>query len=111
MAVRFLDIGWIEIASGFSDPLYEAKYFNRLIEDVEPLVRDLVDMFPAEKEQQQQLSPEEAQELQHEKGVAVLQEVNEGEDELLQEAIEQVIVSEVKRKYIGNVVKDEVRAR
>lgn len=63
---------------------------------MDPLVRDLVDMFPAAKDKQQQLSLEEAQELQNEKAIAELQQANKGEDE---------------HRYIGNIVEDKVRAR
>ncbi|KAI2780572.1 hypothetical protein F4815DRAFT_445164 [Daldinia loculata] len=91
--------------------LYEEKYFKRLIEDLEPLVKDLVEMFPAVKEQQRQLSIEEAQELQAERGINALQEANDGEDELLRESIAQAMAGQGKHKFLGNAASDEVRVR
>ncbi|KAF3067070.1 Heterokaryon incompatibility protein s [Daldinia childiae] len=91
--------------------LCEEKYFKRLIEDLEPLVKDLVEMFPVVKEQQRQLSIEEARELQGERGINALQEANEGEDELLRESIAQSMVCQAKHKFLENVVNDEVRVR
>lgn len=91
--------------------LYEEKLFNRLIEDVGPLVRDMVEMFSAVKEQQQRLSVEEAQELQAEKAVGILQDANEGEDELLRESIAQVMAGQVKHQFEDNVATDDVQVR
>ncbi|KAK4216293.1 heterokaryon incompatibility protein s [Rhypophila decipiens] len=91
--------------------LHEAKYFTRLIEDLEPLVRDLVDMFPAVEEQQRELSVQEAEELQADRGVVLLQDANQGEDELLREAIAQALASQVKHQFVGNIAKDEVQVR
>ncbi|KAI1655190.1 hypothetical protein F4813DRAFT_391904 [Daldinia decipiens] len=68
-------------------------------------------MFPAVKEQQRQLSIEEAQELQAERGINALQEAYEGEDQLLREAIAQAMASQEKHKFLGNVANDEVRVR
>ncbi|KAM7216895.1 heterokaryon incompatibility protein s [Rhypophila decipiens] len=91
--------------------LHEEKYFTRLIEDIEPLVRDLVDMFPAVQEKQRQLSVQEAEELQADRGVVLLQDSNQGEDELLREAIAQALAGQVKHQFVGNIAKDEVQAR
>lgn len=41
----------------------------------------------------------------------MLQEVNEGEDELLQDAITEVMAGQLKHQYLGNLVKDEALAR
>lgn len=93
--------------------LYEEKQFKRLIEDIDPLVRDLVELFPATKAQERQLSLEDAQELQAgpERGVEMLQEANEGEDELLRESMNELMVGQFKHQYQGNLVKGEARAR
>lgn len=91
--------------------LSEEKFFRRLIEDVDPLVRDLVDMFPAAKEQQEKLSIEEAYELQTEKAVTTLQDANEGEDELLQVSLTEAMAGQVKHSFLNNSLEGEVRAR
>lgn len=93
--------------------LYEEKQFKRLIEDIDPLVRDLVELFPATKAQERQLSLEEAQELQAgpERGVEMLQEANEGEDELLRESMNELMAGQFKHQYQGNSVKGEALAR
>ncbi|KAI4858680.1 hypothetical protein F4820DRAFT_441963 [Hypoxylon rubiginosum] len=89
--------------------LFEEKYFNRLIEDVDPLVRDLVEMFPAAKEEQQKLSVEEAQQLQNEQGIATLQDANDGQDDLLRESIAQALASKGRHRFVGNVTKGDIR--
>lgn len=93
--------------------LYEEKQFKRLIEDIDPLVRDLVELFPAAKVRQHQLTLEEAQELQASpaRGIEMLQEANEGEDELLRESISQIMAGQVKHQYLGNSIKDGGIAR
>lgn len=95
--------------------LHEEKSFNRLIEDIGPLVRDLVEMFPAVKEQQQQLSVEDAQELRTEKAIGTLQEANEGpgEDELLREAVDQAIAAgdRVQHRVRENITEGGALAR
>lgn len=93
--------------------LYEEKQFKRLIEDIDPLVKDLVELFPVTKAQERQLSLEDAQELQAgpARGIDMLQEANEGEDELLQESITKVMAGQSKHQYLGNSVKDEAHAR
>lgn len=93
--------------------LYEEKQVKRLIEDIDPLVKDLVELFPATKAHERQLSLEEAQELQAgpTRGIEMLQEANEGEDELLQDSITEVMAGQLKHQYLGNMVKDEAHAR
>ncbi|KAM7189387.1 heterokaryon incompatibility protein s [Rhypophila sp. PSN 637] len=91
--------------------LHEEKNFNRLIEDIEPLARDLVDIFPAVQEQQRQLSVQEAKELQANRGVVVLQDANQGEDELLRESIAQALAGQAKHQFVENIAKDDVQAR
>jgi hypothetical protein len=92
--------------------LYEEKQFKRLIEDIEPLVKDLVELFPATKAQERQLSLEEAKELQASPASAIemLQVANEGEDELLQDSISEVMAGQSKHHFLSNSVKDEARA-
>ncbi|KAK4225940.1 heterokaryon incompatibility protein s [Podospora fimiseda] len=96
-------------------PLYEGKYFNCLIEDIDPLVRDLVELFPEAKTQQQQLAVEEAKELHVEKAIDTLQEANEGpgKDELLREAIAQAIAGggQVKHQFRDNLAEGGVLVR
>lgn len=93
--------------------LYEEKQFKRLIKDIDPLVRDLVELFPATKAQERQLSLEDAQEIQAgpERGVEMLQEANEGEDELLRESMNEVMAGQFKHQYQGNSVMCEAHAR
>ncbi|KAJ0267863.1 hypothetical protein COL940_013957 [Colletotrichum noveboracense] len=92
--------------------LYEEQQFNRLIEDVGDLVKELVEMFPAAMAQQQQLSIEEADDLHGEKSIGALQDANEGEDDLLRESVAQVMAtSQLKHKFAENNVRDQVRAR
>lgn len=93
--------------------LYEEKQFKRLIEDIDPLVKDLMELFPAKKFQQRQLSLEKAQELQagSARGAEMLQEANEGEDELLQESIPELIAGQFKHQYLGSELKGEAYAK
>ena len=93
--------------------LFEEKQFKRLIEDLDPLVKDLVELFPAAKAQERQLSLEEAQELQASpaRGLEMLQEANVGEDELLRESITEVMTGQPKHRFLDNSIADEVRAR
>lgn len=93
--------------------LHEENQFKRLVEDIDPLVRDLVEMFPAAKDQQRQISLEDARELQAgpERGIEMLKEANRGEDELLQDLIADLMAGQVRHQYRGNSAKGEVRAR
>lgn len=93
--------------------LYEETQFKRLIEDLDPLVKELVELFPATKAQQRQLSLEEARELRAgtARGVEILQQANEGEDELLRESMSELMAGQFKHHYLGNFIKDEVHAR
>ncbi|KAG5805210.1 hypothetical protein H9Q74_007347 [Fusarium xylarioides] len=91
--------------------LYEEKHFNRLIEDVSPLVRDLVELFPPVQETQKQLSLEEAEHLKSEKAIATLQEANSGEDDLLQVSLAQATASQLKHQFERNFVTGNTLAR
>lgn len=93
--------------------LYGQKQFRRLIEDIDPLVKDLVELFPATKAQERQISLEEAKELQASpaRAMEMLKDANEGEDELLQESITEILNGQSKHQFLGNSLKDEVRAR
>ncbi|KAL7762699.1 hypothetical protein ACKLNR_009234 [Fusarium oxysporum f. sp. zingiberi] len=91
--------------------LYEEKHLNRLIEDVSPLVRDLVELFQPAQETQKQLSLEEAEDLKSEKGIAALQEAIDGEDEFLQVSLAQAMASQPKHQFERNTAKGNTRVR
>jgi hypothetical protein len=91
--------------------LYEEKHFNRLIEDVTTLVDGLVELFPATRERLQQLSLEEAQEMEEEPSLGVLEEAAEGIDPLLQTSVRQVLTGREGHIFIGNLATDDARVR
>lgn len=63
--------------------LYERKNFDRLLEDLRGHISDLVELWPAIKEQQQKLCQEEAKELAKEESVSELVKVaSEGDPDL-----------------------------
>ncbi|MCJ1225815.1 hypothetical protein MMC12_002464 [Toensbergia leucococca] len=74
--------------------LYEERQFNRLIEDVTRFVNDLVDLFPANKEAQQQLCSTEISEIvgaRSEQRLAVLKDVSVDIDETLEGVVTEAI--------------------
>ena len=91
--------------------LYEEKHFNRLIEDVTTLVDGLVELFPATRERLQQLSLEEAQEMEEEPSLGVLEEAAEGIDLLLQTSVRQVLTGREGHIFIRNLATDDARVR
>jgi len=91
--------------------LYEEKHFNRLIEDVTTLVDGLVELFPATRERLQQLSLEEAQEMEEEPSLGVLEEAAEGIDPLLQTSVRQVLTGREGHIFIRNLATDDARVR
>lgn len=67
--------------------LYEKENLNSLIEDLRKLVNDLVELFPATKTVQEELSSQEAAEMRDEPALLTLKEIAAQQDRLLEEAI------------------------
>ena len=91
--------------------LYEEKHFHRLIEDVTTLVDGLVELFPATRGRLQQLSLEEAQEMEEEPSLGVLEEAAEDIDPLLQTSVQQVLTGRKGHIFIRNLATDDARVR
>ncbi|KIW47713.1 uncharacterized protein PV06_00379 [Exophiala oligosperma] len=91
--------------------LYEEKNFRRLIEDVTALVDALVDLFPASRDRQRQLSAQEAEELKEEHRLDALEEAAEGVDPLLQDSVQQAIASQSGHAFSGNMAMENARVR
>jgi hypothetical protein len=91
--------------------LYEEKHFHRLIEDVTTLVDGLVELFPATQRRLQQLSLEEAQEMEKEPGLGVLKEAAEDIDPLLQISVQQVLTGREGHIFTRNLATDDARVR
>jgi len=91
--------------------LYEEKHFHRLIEDVTALVDGLVELFPATRGRLQQLSLEEAQEMEEEPSLGVLEEAAEDIDPLLQTSVQQVLTGRKGHIFIRNLATDDARVR
>lgn len=94
--------------------LYEEKHFNRLIEDLNPLVSALVELFPAVQERQRVLSQEEAEEMKSEQGLHMLGEAADGLDDLLRDSVNEVVARQQlhkKHEFDENLVKDGAIAR
>ena len=66
--------------------LYEREHLNNLINDVQTLVSDLVDLYPAEAAQRQ-LCDREAEEIQNEETLPALKAIAAEQDKLLDQAI------------------------
>lgn len=63
--------------------LYERKSFDRLLQDLQEHITDLVELWPGTKKQQQELCQEEANELSKEESVSQLVEIaSEGDPDL-----------------------------
>jgi hypothetical protein len=91
--------------------LYEEKHFHRLIEDVTTLVDGLVELFPATRGRLQQLSLEEAQEIEEEPCLGVLEEAAKDIDLLLQTSVQQVLTGREGHIFIRNLATDDARVR
>ncbi|KAL6247773.1 hypothetical protein RBB50_005121 [Rhinocladiella similis] len=91
--------------------LYEEKNFDRLIEDVTALVDALVELFPASRDRQQQLSIQEAEELKEEQRLDALEEAAEGVDQLLQDSVQQAIDSQSGHTFSDNMAVENARVR
>ncbi|KAI9043654.1 uncharacterized protein KD926_003004 [Aspergillus affinis] len=74
--------------------IYQEKDFSRLIEDTSSLVNDLIDLFPAVKEDQRKICEQEVSQMGKIKnGLPLLKEVAAGQDDLLSETVVKVIQS------------------
>jgi hypothetical protein len=91
--------------------LYEEKHFHRLIEDVTTLVDGLVELFPATRGRLQQLSLEEAQEIEEEPCLVILEEATKDIDPLLQTSVQQVLTSREGHIFTRNLATDDARVR
>ena len=91
--------------------LYEEKHFHRLIEDVTTLVDGLVELFPATRGRLQQLSLEEAQEIEEEPCLVILEEATKDIDPLLQTSVQQVRTGREGHIFTRNFATDDARVR
>lgn len=68
--------------------MYQEKDFSRLFEDTSSLVNDLVDLFPAVKEDQRKICEEEVSQMKKIKnGLPLLKEAAAGQDDLLSDVV------------------------
>jgi Prion-inhibition and propagation len=91
--------------------LYEEKHFHRLIEDVTTLVDGLVELFPATRGRLQQLSLEEAQEIEEEPCLVILEEATGDIDPLLQTSVQQALIGREGHIFTRNLATDDARVR
>jgi hypothetical protein len=91
--------------------LYEEKHFHRLIEDVTTLVDGLVELFPATRGRLQQLSLEEAQEIEEEPCLVILEEATGDIDPLLQTSVQQALTGREGHIFTRNLATDDARVR
>ncbi|KAL2811466.1 prion-inhibition and propagation-domain-containing protein [Aspergillus granulosus] len=74
--------------------IYQEKDFSRLVEDTSGLVNDLIDLFPAVKEDQRKICEEEVLQMKKIKnGLPLLREVAAGQDDLLSDMVVKTIQS------------------
>ncbi|KAL6228985.1 hypothetical protein BDW75DRAFT_117664 [Aspergillus navahoensis] len=74
--------------------IYQEKDFSRLIEDCSSLVTDLIELFPAVKEDQRKICEEEVAQMKKvQGGLPLLKEAAAGQDELLSATVVKVIQS------------------
>ncbi|GAB1210827.1 hypothetical protein APSETT445_009625 [Aspergillus pseudonomiae] len=74
--------------------IYQEKDFSRLIEDTNSLVNDLIDLFPAVKEDQRMICEQEVSQIGRIRNrLPLLREVAAGQDDLLSETVVKVIQS------------------
>lgn len=71
--------------------LYEEKHFKRLIEDIIGLVNDLVQLFPAVQQKQQELCELEVSEIGTNESLPVLKDIAASQDKDLEIAISEAI--------------------
>lgn len=67
--------------------LYEKEHLDKLLNDIQQLVKDLVELFPAIVPFEKSLCNQEATEMQNETSLPSLQENAAMHDKLLEEAI------------------------
>jgi hypothetical protein len=67
--------------------LYQEKHFRRLIEDINELVNDLDDLFPAAQQPQRDLCDIEVSTIGEGEGISILREIAAAQDKLLEQAI------------------------
>ncbi|KAL4736694.1 prion-inhibition and propagation-domain-containing protein [Aspergillus similis] len=74
--------------------IYQEKDFSRLVEDCSSLVTDLIELFPAVKEDQRKMCEEEVAHMKKvQGGLPLLKEAAAGQDELLSATVVKVIQS------------------
>ncbi|RAH55365.1 hypothetical protein BO85DRAFT_522214 [Aspergillus piperis CBS 112811] len=74
--------------------IYQMKDFSRLIEDTNGLVDNLIELFPAVKDEQRKICEDEVSQLKKvEDGLPLLKDVAAGQDDLLSDTVVKVIQS------------------
>lgn len=106
---------WSSLGQKASWALHDQKNFNRLLEDLTPLVTSLVELFPALSEPMRTLAAEEAKEMQDEPLLHVLGDSAKQLDDMLQQAVDRVLKGHAgqkwKHEFNKNILEDSAVAR
>ena len=85
--------------------LYEKKHFDGLFDNIQQLVRDLVELFPAVVPLQRSICEEEATELQEAAAVCSFRDIAKQQDKWLEEAFTTLGTQRVSEQRVcANVV-------
>ncbi|KAF5637724.1 prion-inhibition and propagation domain protein [Fusarium sp. NRRL 52700] len=87
--------------------LYDAKNFEKLIEQVSGFVDDLENLFPAEEANRRQLVRKEIEDISDEEGLVMLQQTAAGTDQLLADAARERVTSIDVRNYAREIKAEE----
>ncbi|KAF5569552.1 prion-inhibition propagation domain-containing protein [Fusarium pseudoanthophilum] len=87
--------------------LYDAKNFEKLIEQVSGFVDDLENLFPAEEANRRQLVQKEIEDISDEESLVILQQVAAGTDQLLADAATERVMSIDVRNYAREIKGEE----
>jgi hypothetical protein len=91
--------------------LYEKKHFDRLVEDVTPLVDTLVKLFPATQARQQELVVEEVGEIESHAGLEALEEAADGVDSVFQASVKNALAGQHRHEFVRNKASGDTRVR
>jgi hypothetical protein len=80
--------------------LYQEKSFQRLIEDTNELVDDLVGLFPAVQQNQRELCDTEVSAIGDGEGLSTLKEIAAAQDRLLEQAIDKATAGANKSHHV-----------
>ena len=80
--------------------LYQEKYFRRLIEDINELVDNLVELFPAVQQHQRELCDTEVSAIGDGEGLSILKEIAAAQDHSLEQAINKATAGATKSHHV-----------